>query len=123
MSSLKQQVFAFIGMTGIYLGILALAFPVQFTRLNVISVGAVAAVFLLSALISSAGSAEDAEKNAQRFLIATTVQMLVALFFVLIVRYTQPGYFKGMAIHFLILFFVFLTIQAYLLVKRVRKVN
>jgi hypothetical protein len=123
MSSLKQQIFSFIGVTGIYLGVLALSFPAQFTRLNVISIGAAAVVFLLSALISSTGSAENAEKNAQRFLIATTVQMLVALFFVLIVRFTQPGYFKGMAIHFLILFFVFLTLQAYFLVKRVRKTN
>jgi hypothetical protein len=123
MSSLKQQIFSFTGITGVYIGIMALSLKDQFTFWNLVSVGIVYAVFLLSALITSTGSAGNGQSNAQRFLIATTVQMLIALFFTVITRYTMQAYFKGMVIHFMILFFVFLTIQSILLVRRVKKAN
>jgi hypothetical protein len=121
MNSLKQQIFSYTGITGIYVGILALSLKDQFIPLNLVAIGVVYVIFVLSALITSTGSAANGEANAQRFLIATTVQMLVALFFVLITRYTIAGYFKGMVIHFMILFFVFLALQSVLLVRRIRK--
>lgn len=123
MSSLKQQIFSFTGIAGIYIAILALSLKDQFTLWNLVSVGIAYSIFVLSALITSTGSATDGQANAQRFLIATTVQMLIALFFTLIARYMMPAHFRGMIIHFMILFFVFLAIQSILLVKRVRKAN
>ena len=121
MSSLKQQFFGFIGMTGIYVGVLALLFPDQLTRYNCLSIGVVLIVFILSSLITSTGKIVDAQANAQKFLLGTTVQMLIALFYILFASYLAKDHFKGMGLHFLILFFVFLTIQAIFLIKRIRQ--
>jgi hypothetical protein len=121
MSSLKQQIFSFTGITGVYVGVLALSLKEQFTMWNLLSIGIVFVVFLLSALITSTGPAGDGQSNAQRFLIATTVQMLIALFYTVIARFTLAAHFKGMIIHFMILFFVFLAVQSVLLVRRARK--
>ena len=121
MSSLKQQFFGFIGMTGIYVGVLALLFPNQLTSYNVLSIGVVLIVFILSTLITSTGKIVDAQANAQKFLLGTTVQIMIALFYVLFSKYLAKEHFKTMSIHFLALFFVFLTIQAIFLIKRIRQ--
>jgi hypothetical protein len=121
MSSLKQQIFSFTGITGVYIAVLALSLKEQFTAWNLLSIGIVFVVFLLSALITSTGPASDGQSNAQRFLLGTTVQMLIALFYTVIARFTLPAHFKGMIIHFMILFFVFLAVQSVLLVRRARK--
>jgi len=121
MSSLKQQFFGFIGMTGIYIGVLALMFPNQLTRYNILSIGVVLIVFVLSTLITSTGKIVDAQANAQKFLMGTTVQIMIALFYILFSKYLAKDYFKGMGLHFLILFFVFLAIQAIFLIKRIRQ--
>jgi len=121
MSSLKQQIFSFTGIAGIYIGVLAMSLKDQFISWNLLAIGIVYVVFVLSALITSTGSASDGQSSAQRFLIATTVQMLIALFFVLITRFTVTGFFKGMVIHFMILFFVFLAVQSVLLIRRAKK--
>lgn len=121
MSSFQQQVFGFIGITGVYLGVLALAFPEQLIPQHYLSIGIALVVFFLSTLVTSTGKIANAEANAQRFLLGTTIQMLVALFFVLIIRFTDPKHFKGMAIHFMVLFFAFLITQAFFLIQRVRK--
>jgi hypothetical protein len=122
MGSLKQQILAFTGVAGIYIGVTALMLH-QLTPQNALSIGVVFAVFLLSALITSAGSAANAESNAQRFLLATTAQMLIALFFILIAKYTAPDHFRTMSIHFLVLFFLFLGLQSFFLIRRVRQSN
>lgn len=121
MSSLKQQLFSFIGMTGIYVGVLALLFPNQLTSYNSISIGVVLIVFILSTLITSTGKIVDAQANAQKFLLGTTVQIMIALFYVLFSKYLAKEHFKTMSIHFLVLFFLFLTIQAIFLIKRIRQ--
>lgn len=121
MSSLKQQIFSFIAITGIHIGIVAVAFSSQLILQNIVSIGVVLIVFVLSTLITSTGKISNPETSAQKFLLGTTVQMLVALFFVLIARFTATDHFKSMSIHFLILFFAFLATQAYFLVKRVRQ--
>ncbi|MES2556506.1 MAG: hypothetical protein V4604_10170 [Bacteroidota bacterium] len=121
MSSLKQQIFSFIGITGIYIGIIALAFSPQLILQNVVAIGVVLIVFVLSTLITSTGKIDNHEANIQKFLIGTTVQMLVSMFFLLISKFTDKTHFKSMAIHYMILFFAFLVIQAYFLLKRVRQ--
>jgi len=117
----KQQFLAFTAISGLYTGVLALAFPVQFTKYNLLSIGIAFVIFLLSALITTSSAAKSGEENVQKFMLATTVQMLIALFYVLIARYTAEAHFRGMSIHFLILFFCFLIAQAFFLVRRVRK--
>lgn len=121
MSSLKQQFFGFIGITGIYVGVLALLFPNQLTSYNSISIGVVLIVFILSTLITSTGKITDPSTSAQKFLLGTTVQMLIALFYILFASYLAKDHFKGMGLHFLILFFILLTIQAIFLIKRIRQ--
>lgn len=121
MSSLKQQILSLTAITGIYLGVLGLFFREQFVSWNILSVGIAFVVFLLSALITTTGSASNGESNAQRFLVGTTVQMLAALLYIVIARFAVTAHFKGMVIHFMILFFVFLAVQSILLVRRVRK--
>lgn len=123
MSSLKQQVFSFIGIIGIYIGIIALAFSSQLNIQNVVSILAVLIVFILSTLITSTGKLNNPETSAQRFLLGTTVQMLVSLFFLLIAKYADKTHFKSMSIHYMILFFVFLIIQAFFLLRRVRQIK
>lgn len=121
MTSLKQQLLGFTGLTGIYIGVLALGFPAQLTPHHALSIGIVFVMFVLSTLITSTGSAANAEANAQKFLLGTTVQMLLALFYILLARFLAPDHFKSMSIHFLILFFAFLALQTFFLVKRVRR--
>ena len=123
MSSLKQQVFSFIGIIGIYLGIIALAFSSQLNIQNVVSISAVLIVFILSTLITSTGKLNNPETSAQRFLLGTTVQMLVSLFFLLIAKFADKSHFKSMSIHYMILFFAFLIIQAFFLLRRVRQIK
>jgi hypothetical protein len=121
MSSFQQQVFGFIGITGLYLGVLALAFPGQLNSHTYISVGVTLALFILSTLVTSTGKVKNPESNAQKFILGTTVQMLAALFFILGARFMAPNHFRSMALHFLVLFFAFLIIQAFFLVKRARR--
>ena len=123
MSSLKQQVFSFIGIIGIYIGIIALAFSSQVNIQNVVSISAVLIVFILSTLITSTGKLNNPETSAQRFLLGTTVQMLVSLFFLLIAKFADKSHFKSMSIHYMILFFAFLIIQAFFLLRRVRQIK
>ena len=123
MSSLKQQVFSFIGIIGIYIGIIALAFSSQLNIQNVVSISAVLIVFILSTLITSTGKLNNPETSAQRFLLGTTVQMLVSLFFLLIAKFADKSHFKSMSIHYMILFFAFLIIQAFFLLRRVRQIK
>lgn len=121
MSSLKQQIFSFIGITGIYIGIITLAFNAQLILQNVVAIGVVLVVFVLSTLITSTGKIHNPEANAQKFLLGTTVQMLASMFFLLISKFTDKEHFKSMCIHYLILFFAFLIIQVFFLLKRVRQ--
>ncbi|HLP57033.1 MAG TPA: hypothetical protein VK151_18485 [Fluviicola sp.] len=123
MSSLKQQLFSFIGITGIYIGIIALAFSGQLTLQNIVAIGTAVVVFALSTLITSTGQISNPEANIQKFLIGTTVQMLASMFFLLISKFTAKDHFKSMAIHYMILFFAFLAIQAFFLLKRVRQAS
>jgi hypothetical protein len=60
------------------------------------------------------------ESRVQRFMIGTSIQMIVALFTLLIVRYTLKD-FKQFAIYFMILFGIHLAIQATLLIYTARK--
>lgn len=121
MSSLKQQIFSFIAITGLHIGIVALAFSSQLILPNIVSIGVVLIVFVLSTLITSTGKINNPETSAQKFLLGTTVQMLVSLFFILIAKFADKTHFKMMSIHYMILFFAFLITQVYFLLKRVRQ--
>lgn len=121
MSNLKQQILGSVVLAGLYTGIIALLFSGQLTALNAISIGVVLVIFVLSSLITSGGKSEDPKASAQKFILATTVQMLIALFYVLFTKVLAPAQFKGMSIHFLVMFFLLLALQAFLLVRQARR--
>lgn len=111
----------FIALSGIYLLGTYLLFPKFYSNQSIVAATASAGIFLLSSLITSTSKTYNAEKNVQKFLIGTTVQMLSALFFVLIIRMTDPDHFRNTGLQFAILFFVFLLLQAGLLIVNIRK--
>lgn len=78
-------------------------------------------IFLLSTFIMLSGKNPDAEARTQRFILGTSIQMLLALFFVLIIKYKMGAVFKPFVVHFMILFVSLLAIQALWMVLTVRK--
>lgn len=85
-----------------------------------IAVICVTSLFLLANFIQFVGNPTSSESKVQRFMIGTSVQMITALFILLIYRYTQTG-FKVFAVNFLILFGIHLLLQALLLIYSVKK--
>lgn len=85
-----------------------------------IAIISVTTLFFLVNLIQFIGKQNNPESRVQRFMIGTSIQMIVALFTLLIVRYTLKD-FKQFAIYFMILFGIHLVIQATLLIYSARK--
>lgn len=90
------------------------------SKTAIIAIISVTTLFFLVNLIQFIGKQNNPESRVQRFMIGTSIQMIVALFTLLIVRYTLKD-FKQFAIYFMILFGVHLVIQATLLIYSARK--
>lgn len=78
-------------------------------------------IFLLSTFVMLAGRNASSENRTQRFILGTTIQMLLALFFLLITKFKMGAIFKPFVLHFMILFASLLAIQAVWMVLTVRK--
>jgi hypothetical protein len=78
-------------------------------------------IFLLSTFVMLAGRTANAESRTQRFILGTTIQMLLALFFLLITKFKMGSIFKPFVVHFMILFASLLVVQAVWMVLSVRK--
>lgn len=120
MTTWKQQFAGFTAIIGVYLAILSLFFREAFSVYTAISFGLVYGLFALTSLMMSSETITDPQERIQKFMLGTTVQLLVAMFYVLFAKYLSPNHFREMSIHFLILFFLFLAVQATVLVKKVR---
>lgn len=90
------------------------------SKTALIAIISVTTLFFLVNLIQFIGKQNNPESRVQRFMIGTSLQMIVALFTLLIVRYTLKD-FKQFAIYFMILFGIHLAIQATLLIYSARK--
>lgn len=90
------------------------------TKTAIVAIISVTTLFFLVNLIQFVGKQNNPESRVQRFMIGTSIQMIVALFTILIVRYTLKD-FKQFAIYFMILFGIHLAIQATLLIYSARK--
>lgn len=90
------------------------------TKTAIVAIISVTTLFFLVNLIQFVGKQNNPESRVQRFMIGTSLQMIVALFTILIVRYTLKD-FKQFAIYFMILFGIHLAIQATLLIYSARK--
>jgi hypothetical protein len=90
------------------------------SKTAIVAIVSVTTLFFLVNLIQFIGKQNNPESRVQRFMIGTSIQMIVALFTLLIVRYTLKD-FKQFAIYFMILFGIHLAIQATLLIYTARK--
>jgi hypothetical protein len=90
------------------------------SKTAIVAIVSVTTLFFLVNLIQFIGKQNNPESRVQRFMIGTSLQMIVALFTILIVRYTLKD-FKQFAIYFMILFGIHLAIQATLLIYSARK--
>jgi hypothetical protein len=68
----------------------------------------------------SIGKNVSSEARVQRFMIGTTLQLLIALFTILLAKYISPLSFRQVAVHFLIAFGVLLVLQAVFLVLQAK---
>jgi hypothetical protein len=84
------------------------------------AVGIIGIVFLLSSLLMSMGKNVSSEARVQRFMIGTTLQLLIALFTILLANYISPLSFRQVAIHFMVVFGVLLAVQAVFLVLQAK---
>jgi len=84
------------------------------------AVGIIGIVFLLSSLLMSMGKNVSSETRVQRFMIGTTLQLLIALFTILLANYISPSSFRQVAIHFMVVFGVLLAVQAVFLVLQAK---
>jgi hypothetical protein len=121
MKAWKVQLITISVISLLYLLVLGLFFSEQLKLVNLVSILVVGSVFLLSSLIMSTGKELEPESRVQRFILGTTMQILVALFNVLIAKFAAPKEFKGMVVHFMILFVSLLAAQATILVFQVRR--
>lgn len=120
MQQFRQLLLAYSTAALVYILVVTAVFRDQLTLANGVSVISVLVIFLLSGLIVSFGKSPDQKENAQKFILATTVQLLIALFYVLIAKFVVTEQFKAVSTHFLIMFFLLLLVQAFFLVRGVR---
>ncbi|MBP5982539.1 MAG: hypothetical protein KA734_02365 [Fluviicola sp.] len=94
--------------------------PAIFQHQVQIAVGIIGLVFLAASLVMSMGKNVTSEARVQRFMIGTTLQLLIALFTILLANYISPKSFRQVAVHFLIAFGVLLALQAIFLVLQAK---
>jgi F0F1-type ATP synthase assembly protein I len=78
-------------------------------------------IFFSSTAIMMSGSNASAESRAQRFILGTAIQMILVLFFVLIVKYLWKDSFKEFVWYFMSFFVIMLFTQAIWMLLKVRK--
>lgn len=94
--------------------------PATFQHQVQIAVGIIGLVFLAASLVMSMGKNVTSEARVQRFIIGTTLQLLIALFTILLAKYISPNSFRQVAVHFMIAFGVLLALQAIFLVLQAK---
>ena len=63
----------------------------------------------------------EPEKPAQRFIIGTTIQLLLSLAFLMYSKYTFTAHFNRIAVSFIILFIPLLLVQSIFLLRNLKK--
>jgi Na+/melibiose symporter-like transporter len=78
-------------------------------------------IFFSSTAIMMSGAKASGETQAQRFILGTTVQMILSLFFILIVKYAFKDSFKEFVWYYMSFFLVMLVTQVIWMLSKVRK--
>jgi len=82
--------------------------------------GIVAVLFILGALIITAGQTPIHEKFAQRFLIMTTFHFFAIFAILITVWYTSKEHLRSFSLQFITLFILLLIVQSLLLMVLIR---
>ena len=75
----------------------------------------------LGTYISTLKPKSEVQARTQQYILATTVQILGALGYVLFARFAAKDEFKMIAFHFLVAFVVGLAVQSVMLIKELNK--
>ena len=114
------QLLSIFAVIGAYQLIIISFVPAAFQHQVQIAVGIIGLVFLAASLVMSMGKNVTSEARVQRFMIGTTLQLLIALFTILLAKYISPNSFRQVAVHFMIAFGVLLALQAVFLVLQAK---
>lgn len=92
------------------------------TKFQQLAIICVTLIFILSTFLMRAPESEDApEKPAQRFVIGTTIQLLLSLAFLLYCRFAFAVHFRDIAVTFIVLFIPMLLVQSFFLLRNLKK--
>lgn len=114
------QLLSIIAVVGAYQLIIFSFVPVTFQFQVQIAIGIIGLVFSAASLLMTMGKNVTSEGRVQRFMIGTTLQLLIALFTILLANYISPKSFRQVAVHFMITFGVLLALQAVFLVLQAK---
>lgn len=101
-----------IGIAVIYFVLVGLKWDWQAPAAHLAGIVGLLSIFGLSTVIMMSGANASAESKTQRFILGTSIQMILVLFFVLIVKYTWVEQFQEFVWYFMSFFMVMLFTQA-----------
>lgn len=110
-----------IGIALIYLILVVLKWDWQIPAAHLAGILGLLSIFGLSTLVMMSGANASAESKTQRFILGTSIQMILVLFFVLIVKYTWVEMFQEFVWYFMSFFIVMLFTQAIWMLVLVNK--
>lgn len=106
---------------GIYLVLVGLKWDWSIPKNHLAGILGLLGIFFSSTMIMMSGKNPTAESQAQRFILGTAIQMILVLFFVLIVKYVWKDSFKEFVWYFMSFFVAMLFTQALWMLLKVRK--
>ncbi|WP_300666327.1 hypothetical protein [Fluviicola sp.] len=106
---------------GIYLVLVGLKWDWSIPKNHIAGIIGLLGIFFSSTAIMMSGKNATAESQAQRFILGTAIQMILVLFFVLIVKYVWKDSFKEFVWYFMSFFVAMLFTQALWMLLKVRK--
>ena len=105
----------------IYLVLVGLKWEWAIPKNHIAGIIGLLVIFFSSTAIMMSGSKAAPDSQAQRFILGTAIQMILVLFFVLIVKYVWKDSFKEFVWYFMSFFVVMLFAQAIWMLLKVRK--
>ncbi|WP_430405866.1 hypothetical protein [Fluviicola sp.] len=121
---MSKQVAAFLSLfviAGIYLVLVGVKWEWVIPNNHIAGIIGLLVIFFSSTAIMMSGSKASPESQAQRFILGTAIQMILVLFFVLIVKYVWKDSFNDFVWYFMSFFLVMLFTQAFWMLIKVRK--
>jgi len=121
---MSKQVGAFLSLfviAGIYLVLVGVKWEWAIPKNQIAGIIGLLVIFFSSTAIMMSGSKAAPDSQAQRFILGTAIQMILVLFFVLIVKYVWKDSFNEFVWYFMSFFVIMLFTQAIWMLLKVRK--